>query len=529
MPHVATASLVLLTTALIAAGCASSEQFALESDAIVGEILDGSSERLNAERRRTLEKPRTAVPESEQSAVPQDAAAQVESKLRVLSLRECLEQAVQTNRRYIGELESLYSRALSLHSTRHSFGPLLSATLNSVFAGTDRLTSSSTSFGSGVSQRLPWGGSLSVSAGASATQEELAQVENIDASTSIGISQPLLRGFGHEAAMESLVTAERGMLYSIREFELFREGFSIDVARSFYSLVQQKQGLENQRKNLDDVAFALRQAEAMVKLGDINEIERLRAKRSLLTSQNDLISAEEDLRRALESFRIFLGLPPDVQIDVKDEVPAYQAIDYDVESAIDVAFKNRLDVLTRRQQLEDSARGLRITSQATLPDLGLSASYGVGASFDPDRAAFDPGDPSWSVGFDLSIPVDRTSDRQSVREAQIGHRQALRGFEEFCENLVVDIRSAFRELKRRTQSLEIQRELITDQERNTKIAKLRFEQGEISYRDQDEAQQALLDAKNALVREQVEYEIARLELLRDLGILFIDDRGMWSE
>jgi hypothetical protein len=39
---------------------------------------------------------------------------------------------------------------------------------------------------------------------------------------------------------------------------------------------------------------------------------------------------------------------------------------------------------------------------------------------------------------------------------------------------------------------------------------------------------SLLDAQNNLIDEQVSYEIARLQLLRDLGILFVDDDGMWK-
>jgi outer membrane protein TolC len=105
----------------------------------------------------------------------------------------------------------------------------------------------------------------------------------------------------------------------------------------------------------------------------------------------------------------------------------------------------------------------------------------------------------------------------------------MRGYDEFEQNLVVDIRSTFRELERRVQSLEIQRQSIVDQERSLKIAQLLFEQGVNSNRDVVEAQQALLEARNALIREQVDYEISRLELIRDLGILFIDEHGMWNE
>ena len=58
---------------------------------------------------------------------------------------------------------------------------------------------------------------------------------------------------------------------------------------------------------------------------------------------------------------------------------------------------------------------------------------------------------------------------------------------------------------------------------------MQFERGDLPNRDVVEAQQSLLEAQNSLVGEQVAYEIARLGLLRDLGILFIDEKGMFVE
>ncbi len=71
---------------------------------------------------------------------------------------------------------------------------------------------------------------------------------------------------------------------------------------------------------------------------------------------------------------------------------------------------------------------------------------------------------------------------------------------------------------------------VLDQLRRARRARRRgrFERGELPNRDVVEANQSLLDAQNALIDEQVSYEIARLQLLRDLGILFVGEDGMWK-
>ena len=62
-------------------------------------------------------------------------------------------------------------------------------------------------------------------------------------------------------------------------------------------------------------------------------------------------------------------------------------------------------------------------------------------------------------------------------------------------------------------------------------SQLRFEQGngQVDNRDVTEANDQLLEAKNRLIDERVNYEISRLQLLKDLGILFIDEKGMFQE
>lgn len=450
---------------------------------------------------------------------------------RVLSLREALEIAVTSGRDYLARRESLYLTALGLTGTRYEFGPRLTAALSYTFADSGGgAANHGAGATAGVSQILPWGGNVALTASENfADSSDTTSRGAFDAGLAVTLTQPLLRGFGREVSQEALTQAERDTLYAIREFELFREDYSIRVASSYYDLVQQKQTVENQRRNMENLAEERRKAEALFQVGRKPELELLRARRSELTSKNDLIEAEEGLRLALDRFRIFLGLSAEDRVDVRPEEPAFVEIDYDVSSAIQCALANRLDLLNEKERLEDAARSLRISKNGLLPDLTLNAGYDLAADADPSFAGQDLDRESYSAGLNLSIPVDRVLDRNAWRSARIRYRQALRGFELFKDELVVSVQSTFRELERRKQSVEIQKELIADQEKNVRIAQLLFEQGDNSNRDVVEAQQSLLDAKNSLIREQVSYEIARLGLLRDLGVLFIDANGAWKE
>ena len=527
-----------------AAGCQSASQLEDSADRETARILAEKSATSVDERPSTVLLPtnRVEAPESpspQPPLAPGDAAGAeppapaqpAQAPVRVLSLREALVIAVNSGRDYVTRKESLYLTALGLTGTRYEYGPRLTAALAYTFADADSVVENHAALVSaGLAQKLPWGGEVAFNARQNFNDDGSSQnLRAFDSGVGVILTQPLLRGFGTEVALESLTQAERNTLYAIRDFELFREDYSIRVASSYYDLVQQKQTVENQRRSMENLAEDRRKAEALFQVGRKPELELLRAKRSELTSKNDLIEAEEGLRLALDRFRIFLGLPDDDRVDVMPEEPVFVPVEYDVNSAIQCALANRLDYLNEREQLEDAARNLRISKNGLLPDLRLTAAYDVTA--DPDPNFFDQGvdRESYSAGLSLDIPVDRTLDRNAWKSARIAYNQARRAFDQFEDEMVVAVQSTFRELERRKQSVEIQKELITDQEKNLRIAQLLFEQGDNSNRDVVDAQQSLLDARNSLIREQVGYEIARLGLLRDLGVLFIDENGVFKE
>ena len=65
--------------------------------------------------------------------------------------------------------------------------------------------------------------------------------------------------------------------------------------------------------------------------------------------------------------------------------------------------------------------------------------------------------------------------------------------------------------------------------KNSRIAKLRFEQGDITNRDYTDAVNNLADAEIRVVREKARVASARLQLLRDAGVMFMKEDGSWVD
>jgi outer membrane protein TolC len=525
------ANVAMCLPCLLAMGGCSAEHYSRQADTDATRILERVESAATAERLLRVQKP-ALIPDSPEGAVevPQATQGKEAPEPRVLNLTEALEMAVHGNRAHLERRESLYLQALSLRGARHQFSPQVNLSLSYLFNdGDDGPSSHSVGMNGGVSQILPWGGSISL--GANSGFDESEAHGDFSTSASITLTQPLLRGAGAAISHESLIQAERSMIYALRSFELAREDFSIDVARRFYDLVQSSRTIANLESNLEEFVFSRRQAEALFKVGRATEIDVLRARRSELNSQDSLISSEESRLLELDRFRVFLGLSKEQRVEVQPEAPVFTSANYNVEQAVELALGNRLDLLNRTEQLEDTRRGLGISKDNLRPDMSFTAGFGTSA---PASGGFTNqafGRDAFTAGLSLDLPVDRVSEGNNYRRAQINAAQAERDYEQFRDELVVQIRSSFRELERRRQSLGIQEELILGQEKNVRIAQLRFEQGGggVDNRDVTEANDQLLEARNRMIDERVNYEISRLNLLKDLGILFIDKEGMFQE
>ena len=467
----------------------------------------------------------TPAPEKPPPAAPAPAVG----KPQVFFLRDALRTATRHNRDFKSELESLELSALAASLQRRNFGPILSNTISYAFSNSPTATATGTlSAEIGVSKILPSGGTVeATSSGSVADPFEDGGPTTYGHDISISFDQPLLRGFGREVAYEDLTQAERDVVYALRDFELFRQDFSLRVLRRYYDILRQKQVVENSRRTLERFTFLKKRSEALFEVEKVSAIDKFRAAQEELTARNDLITEQEALAALLDEFKILLGIPTATRIDVADDKPAMRPVNIDLRSAIAAAIHNRLDLKTSAEQLEDAERNVRIARNGLLPELDLSASLGFdGAKAGGDRMSYAG---SQSIELSLTLPLDKVADRNAYKQARITRSRRERALSLARASVRVDVLNTYRRLRRLANSVSIQDQNVKLAERRVKNAQLRFELGQLGNRDVVEAESAKLRAQNAHIRAILDHEVARLQLKRDIGILFIDQDGAWKE
>ena len=517
--------------------------------------------------------------------------AHVEVGAHIVSVEKALELAVKHNRSYQDNKESLYLQALSLTEHRHDYRPIFGGALGGSYNRSTRdeekmtteakmardaplvvntvgtlvgtpgdllsryetlveqaveATDADATTTEIVDERSVRGDAdfnveLLLKGGALLTLDLTSQFlryvtgdPRIDNSSALhlGLSRPLLRGAGSKIAAENLTQAERDVLYALRDFTRYRKEFTVRIASQYYSVLQSRDVARNNWRKYQDFKRDAARQRALAAEGRVAEADLGRLVQAELDAEDTWTSAVSSYREALDAFKIELGLSTDAPIVLDDQELEQLRIQHptiSADDAVEVALATRLDLYTARDEEEDAQRKLKVAANSLWPDLDLSIDAYAESKDDNRFQELDFKRWYGSAGLDLGLPLDRKSERNAYRQALISHDRASRQLDLREDNIKLEVRAAWRALDQAKRTFEIRELGVALNERRVEEEQLRADLGR-SQDAQDfvDALNDLTDARNTLTRALVAHVIARLELWRDMGILFIKEGGQWE-
>ncbi len=470
----------------------------------------------------------------------------------VLSLAEAVTAAGENSRVFRSRQEDVFLEALDLTLARYEFTPRLSWLLSGFWARdktktttdapgnvasitTDQTATADSS--TRLTKTLATGAQLSM-----ALTAQLVEFVSSDprhsarSALSLALRQPLWQGGGRKVALEGLTQAERDMAYELRSFVRFRREFFVSVAADYYRLLQQKDVVENQRRNLTKLIAGSKRAEALGEAGILPEFQVGQVKQDELLARDRLVRAQQQYEGLIDEFKITLGLPTDVSLELDPgELPRLRELGLqetgcsERDEAVGIALENRLDFATASDMVADAGRKIEVAANDLRPgvDLVLESSWGLARSSDGVTVTRITNS-GYGAGLEIDLPLDKKDERNLYRRALITLDRRQRSFDLLRDRVKQQVYSAWRRLEEARASHAIQQTSVKLANRRVESTDLLFEAGRAEVRDQLEAQEALLDAQNTLTRALMDYRIAMLELWRDMGTLTFKD-GEFTE
>ena len=455
---------------------------------------------------------------------------------RIVTLAHAVALATSHNRQYQTEKEAVYLEALDLRLIRHEFelqyfgagfglynrsgfvdgisGETLEASGD---LGLNLLLATGARIGARITAN--WGRILTDGIGTSLISILSAE-----------IVQPLLRGSDRQVVMEGLTQAERDTVYQIRSFNRFRKNFIVDIITQYYLVLQLKDDLDNAEKNYQALDNLYPRMETLTGAGQLPRHELEQAQQDRLQALDTYVNAKKSYEQILDEFKITLSLPTATEIELdSNELRALTVDgmpgDFDEKEAVAAALNTRLDLANMSDAVLDGKRKIHVAADALGMELNLVASTS-------ERIA-EIGD-MFSAGIQFDLGLDKVAEENELRRSIIALAQRERDFEQATDEVVLDVRSAYRDLHEAHDRYAVQSESL-------KLARQRVDNTLLlvqyssrdnrraSMRDVLDAQKDLFAAQTDAIDTLIDFNVSILKLYRDTGILQVKPDGMWQK
>lgn len=310
--------------------------------------------------------------------LPYDAEGHV-----VLDREGAVTLAYLNSRNYQKELEDLYLSALDVTFERFRFDAQFFLTNSTSIltdgrlrpgAGRSRTIVETDTTGT-VQKMYAGGGQLVVDLANTIVWQVAGADSNVNTSLlNFSFLQPLLRFGGRARILERLTFFERTLIYNVRQFEQYRQGFYSQVVTGrnpgngpstaglgtgvgtplpsytgiggYIGLLSDQLAIRNQEANvttLRDSLTRLQEEFDANRLKDKFQVEL--ARQALYQGQSQLLALKAAFQTSLDNFKILLGLPPDLEVRLNDDLlQPFQLIDPQVSRLTELAGRIALKV-----------------------------------------------------------------------------------------------------------------------------------------------------------------------------------------
>jgi outer membrane protein len=309
--------------------------------------------------------------------------------------------------------------------------------------------------------------------------------------------------------------ADAAIALAKAKIEIARRGLAATVTKAYYALIVAQRKYATAQQGLD-------QAQRFLTISQDLERGREVAHSDVVKSQlqeNAQQQALQEARLGMESARLDLAvlLYRDFEenfstVDDLDVAPALPP-----QTDVETMAKHANPTLgAAMETLRGASLDIAIARQAYLPTLTVDAVYGIEANafaLNSTVAANKEVGSLPNLGYfitaSLNIPVwDWGARRSKVRQAEIKHEEAQVDLSNAQRTLVRNLRGFYNEAQVARQQVELLRRAVDLTSDSVRLNTLRYQAGEATILEVVDAQNSLIQARNAYDDGMVRYRLA---------------------
>lgn len=372
-------------------------------------------------------------------------------------------------------------------------------------------------------QKLPFGTELTLAG--TLREDDALPAPTInpshDSQVSLGIVQPVLKGFGPTVFAQKVVFASSDKQIALQD--LRQQAFSVVAAvrNAYLGVLQSQYELSYRQTSVELARRIVQENNARVKAGILAPVEKLEAEVGLQARERLLLDSHRNFDDALDQFNLLINAEEKIYLPIIQNFNMnYQTSE---EAGIQSGLMKRPDVIRRMKEIEKVRTERTIARNSLLPELDVVASYsqnGLSDNADDSIEITKDGDyDSWEVGVRFSYPLGSIESRNEVKRSEIRLRQERALLTQLRNEVRRDVRSAIRNIDVSRKKTEVAKRGHDLAREKLRILLKSREVGLATTRDVLDGEEDLASARTDQITSVADYFKAVTEYLRVTGTL----------
>lgn len=344
-----------------------------------------------------------------------------------------------------------------------------------------------------------------------------------DSKVELGVSQPLMRGWGKDIQTGEVTAAQTELSAASYQVDSTAADLAALVKQGYWNLVFAWQDIEVKRLSVTLAQKLLDETVAKISAGTLAEVEIYQPQSEVTRREEDLIAAERAIGVADDELKLLVNsndwLTPFAPVDL----PRTEPVQLAPETILARALTNRPDL--KAAELNENATRIRQTlaEDDLRPSLDVVGRVGYGGLDkgygDALEAAVEDPDTNWQVGLNLTVPLDNSAAKGALQQARAIHSQAKTSKQLLKLQVTKSVRTTVRDVQLAIKAMEATRKTSLATRKRLEAEQAKFDAGRSTTLDVLIAQEAYAEALSQENKTSILYVQTLAELDRIQGLI----------
>ena len=328
----------------------------------------------------------------------------------------------------------------------------------------------------------------------------------------------------------AMLTADQ-QLFNMPDFELYR-GLKSEIAvvdlttlsghgdlilavgTAYLQVLADQSNLTNAQAEERSTQTLYEQSKDRRDAGVGTNLDALRAQVQFQQRQQETIAASSALEKDIIQLDRIMGMPAAQKLQLTDVAPFSELQDMNLDRAKTTAYGHRKDLLSLQAEIDVADKEIRAVRYQRLPTVAFNGFYGVlGQTTGSYHGVF-------AATGSLKFPIFREAEQRGEEEQANAQLTALRQREaDLRVTIDAQIRASMLDVQSAYEQVQVAQSNVTLAQQELSDERDRFVAGVDTNLPVEDAEASVTGAQAQLVQALLQYNLSKLQLARNTGII----------